>query len=272
MGARMDRACPFGGWPDMQWEDHAIVLGGRRFGESGLILDALTAARGRRAGLVYGGASRRKRPQLEAGNTLAHAWTGRLEDQLGRFDVAEALSERASHYLDEAEALAAVASICALLRDALEEGDEAGSALYPPTTVLLDALDKPDIWPAMYIRWEMGVLAALGYGLDLSQCAISGANDGLTHVSPRTGRAVRGSEAEDYLDRLLPLPAFCLDIKAPATPVDIGAGFMLTGHFVERRIYAPVNRPPADARDRLLTRLERAGLAEFRDLRDGGAG
>ncbi|MEM9669735.1 MAG: DNA repair protein RecO [Pseudomonadota bacterium] len=249
----------------VNWTDTALILGGRRFGEGGLILDVLTATRGRRAGLVYGGASRRRRGQLEAGNTVEVAWSGRLEEQLGRFDVAEAITERAADHLDHPQALAAIGAVTAILRDALEEGDAAGSSMYEATLVVLDMLHTDEVWPALYVRWEMGLLAALGFGLDLSKCAVSGENDGLTHVSPRTGRAVRGSEAEDYIDRLFPLPPFLIDASADVTPDALGAGLHLTGHFLERRLYNLINRPPPEARDLLLRRLERAELITLPD-------
>jgi len=239
----------------MNWSDDGIVLGGRRFGEGGLILDVLTRERGRRSGLVYGGASRRKRAQFEAGNTVALSWSGRLDDQLGRFDVAEASRDRASRLLDDPAALAALASITALLRGGLNEGDAAGSSLYEATTLLLDELTHPDVWPALYVRWELGLLSALGFGLDLDECAVSGANDGLTHVSPRTGRAVRGSEAEQYVDRLFALPAFLIDSRADIFPGDIAAGLRLTGHFIENRLFASVHRGLPAERERLLGRI-----------------
>lgn len=240
----------------MNWSDDGIVLGGRRFGEGGLILDVLTRERGRRSGLVYGGASRRKRAQFEAGNTVALSWTGRLDDQLGRFDLAEARKERASRLLDDAVALSALASVTALLRAGLNEGDAAGSSLYEATTLLLDQLENPEIWPVLYVRWELGLLSALGFGLDLDVCAISGSNDGLTHVSPRTGRAVRGSEAEDYVDRLLKLPAFLIDARAAIFPEDVAAGLKLTGHFIEGRLFASVHRGLPPERERLAFRLK----------------
>ncbi len=239
----------------MNWSDDGIVLGGRRFGEGGLILDVLTREKGRRSGLVYGGASRRKRAQFEAGNTIALSWTGRLDDQLGRFDVAEARKDRAARLLDDPAALAALASITALLRAGLNEGDAAGSSLYEATTLLLDELAHPEVWPALYVRWELGLLSALGFGLDLDECAVSGANDGLTHVSPRTGRAVRGSEAEQYVDRLFALPAFLIDSRAEIFPGDISAGLRLTGHFIENRLFASVHRGLPAERERLLRRI-----------------
>ncbi|MFN3912132.1 DNA repair protein RecO [Hyphomonas sp.] len=239
----------------MNWSDDGIVLGGRRFGEGGLILDVLTATRGRRSGLVYGGASRKRRGQYDAGNTLALAWSGRLDDQLGRFDVAEARRERASRLLEDAAALSAVSAITAILRASMNEGDAAGSNLYEATSLLLDELGNPDIWPALYVRWELGLLSALGFGLDLEECAISGANDGLTHVSPRTGRAVRGSEAEAYIDRLLAIPDFLLRSGAAVMPGDIAAGLKLTGHFLENRLFAAVHRGVPPERERLVLRL-----------------
>ncbi len=239
----------------MNWSDDGIILGGRRFGEGGLILDVLTRSRGRRSGLVYGGNSRRRRAQYEAGNSVSLSWTGRLEDQLGRFEVAEATKERTSRVLDDARALAAVSAITAILRMSLDEGDVAGSAMFEATELLLDQIEAREIWPALYVRWELGLLSGLGFGLDLDECAISGANDGLTHVSPRTGRAVRGSEAEDYVSRLLRLPSFLISSSAPVGGEDVADGLKLTGYFLETRVFHAMNRAMPPERERLLRRL-----------------
>lgn len=239
----------------MEWHDEALILGGRRFGESGLILDVLTATKGRRSGLVYGGASRKKRAQFEAGNTVQLSWSGRLEEQLGRFTVAEVTTSRAGRYLDRPEALIAVSTVTALLRGAVDEGDTAGSSLFGPSSLLLDALDSWPVWPALYAKWELGLLGALGFGLDLDKCALSGANDGLTHVSPKTGRAVRGSEAENYVERLFPLPAFLIDPSALAMAEDIENALALTGYFLEERLFSAVHKPVPPVRARLLPKL-----------------
>ena len=239
----------------MEWRDQALILGGRRFGESGLILDVLTTQKGRRSGLVYGGASKKKRAQFEAGYTVELSWSGRLEEQLGRFTVAEVITSRAGRYLDRPEALTAINTIAALLRGAVDEGDAAGSALFAPTELLLDALETWPVWPALYARWELGLLSALGFGLDLEKCALSGSNDGLTHVSPNTGRAVRGSEAEDYVERLFRLPAFLIEPGALAMAEDIEDALQLTGYFLEARLFSSVHKPLPDVRSRLVPKL-----------------
>lgn len=239
----------------MEWHDQALILGGRRFGESGLILDVLTKTRGRRSGLVYGGASRKKRALYEPGNSLQLSWSGRLEEQLGRFNVAEVTVSRPGRYLDRPEALAAITAVTTLLRGAVDEGDTAGSNLYQPTTLLLDALDTWPVWPALYAKWELGLLSSLGFGLDLDKCALSGANDGLTHVSPKTGRAVRGSEAEGYVERLFRLPAFLIDPSALAMAEDIEDALRLTGYFLEERLFSSVHKPLPPERTRLVPKL-----------------
>ena len=169
--------------------------------------------------------------------------------------MAEIVTSRAGRYLDRPEALSAINTITALLRGAVDEGDAAGSALFGPTTLLLDALDSWPVWPALYARWELGLLSALGFGLDLESCALSGANDGLTHVSPKTGRAVRGSEAEGYVDRLFPLPAFLIDPSALAMAEDIKDALQLTGYFLEERLFSSVHKPLPEVRARLVPKL-----------------
>ena len=243
----------------MHWQDQGIVLGGRRFGESGLILDVLTDSKGRRSGLVYGGASRKKRVQFEPGNVLQLSWSGRLEDQLGRFDTAEAETLHAAQHLDNPTSLLAISALAEILRQALDEGDDAGSAVYQPSVIVLEALASETVWPALYARWELGLLAALGFGLDLDQCALSGATTSLTHVSPNTGRAVRAEEAAEYLDRLFPLPAFLRgeDLSAPAD-TDVLDGLNLTGFFLETRLFAALHRGVPPVRKRLVDRLRKS--------------
>ncbi|MGB2179039.1 MAG: DNA repair protein RecO, partial [Hyphomonas sp.] len=146
-------------------------------------------------------------------------------------------------------------AITAILRMSLDEGDVAGSAMFEATEVLLDQIEAREIWPALYVRWELGLLSALGFGLDLDECAISGANDGLTHVSPRTGRAVRGSEAEDYVARLFRLPSFLVMSSAPVGDEDVADGLKLTGYFLEARVFHAMNRAMPPERDRLVKRL-----------------
>jgi DNA repair protein RecO (recombination protein O) len=243
----------------MEWTDAAVVLAARPFGETGALADVLSRGQGRFSGLVHGGASRRMRPLLQPGNRVQARWRARTEDQLGSLAL-EPDDLRAGRLLDDAEALEAVAAVCALASLALPER-EPHPAVYEGLEALLSGLEATELWPALLVKWEAGLLADLGYGMDLTRCALTGARDHLTHVSPKSGRAVNGDspDAAPYRDKLLALPPFLLGAQAGVRPGDVGAGLALTGWFLERRILWPADRRLPEARARLTARLERAG-------------
>jgi len=243
----------------MEWTDASVVLSCRPFGETGALAEVLSATQGRYAGLVHGGASRRMRPLLQPGNRLQARWRARTADQLGSLTV-EADDLRAGRLLDNADALEAASAACALASLALPER-EPHVAVYEGLEALLTGLESTELWPALMVKWEAGLLTDLGYGLDLSRCAVTGVRENLTHVSPKSGRAVAGDSEEvaPYRDKLFALPPFLLGNQAGVREGDVGAGLTLTGHFLERWILWPADRRLPDARQRLIDRLERAG-------------
>ncbi|MBN34288.1 MAG: DNA repair protein RecO [Rhodospirillaceae bacterium] len=239
----------------MDWSDRGIVLSARRHGESAAIVNLLTRDYGRHAGLVRGGAGRRLKGALQPGNVVAAHWRGRLAEHLGSYTV-ELEQSAPSSFLEDANRLACLASACAVSEQALPERHPYAS-LYDGFSALLEALaGDAEHWDAVYVRWELGVLDVLGFGLDLTACAVTGVNDDLVYVSPRTGRAVSASAGEPYRERLLTLPKFLIggDIRGKA---DIRAGLALTGHFLERHLFAGDRSGPPPARERFVARLSR---------------
>jgi DNA repair protein RecO (recombination protein O) len=264
---RTGDGAPAGRYPAamIEWLDDGIVLSARRHGESAAIVSLLTRAHGRHAGLVRGGGGRRARGIYEPGNRVAAGWRARLPEHLGHY-VCELEASRAAALLDDAARLAALAAATSLVDAALPERE--------PHARLFDSLDgligrlcqaaSETTWPAGYVRFELGLLAELGFGLDLGRCAATGVADDLAFVSPKTGRAVSVAAAAPYRDRLLPLPAFLTaaeDDEAAIAGDAIVAGLRLTGFFLDRHVFAqrPANgseRLPA-ARDRLVGLLQR---------------
>ena len=239
----------------MEWRDTGFVLIARRHGESALIVELLTREHGRHAGLVRGGQSPRRRALLQPGNKVAVAWRGRLPEHLGSFDC-ELVEAHAARFLDDPDRLAALTAAASLLLIALPER-EPNVDLYDAFAALLDALDSAQGWPQCYVAWECGLLAALGFGLDLGHCAVTGADDDLAYVSPRTGRAVSRGAGAAYRDKLLPLPDF-LWRDAPARGTDIAAGLALTRYFLLHHLLLPHGRPMPEARERLAERMRRS--------------
>ncbi|MBW8814695.1 MAG: DNA repair protein RecO [Caulobacterales bacterium] len=241
----------------MEFEDDAFVLSARAHGESGAIVELLTAGHGRYAAHVAGGASRRIRPLLQAGARGVVRYRARVEGQLGSASL-EPVGEGPSALFDDPLALAGVAAAASVAAGALPEREPHPGAFFA-FEALSAAFADPDIWPAVFVRYEAGLLQELGFGLDLSRCAATGSVDELIYVSPRTGRAVSRVAGERYKDRLLALPGFLLAAQSRLAPGDVGAGLALTGHFLESFIFGPLNRPLPPARVWLCERLAEAG-------------
>jgi DNA repair protein RecO (recombination protein O) len=242
----------------MHWADEGIVLASRRHGETAAVASVMTRAHGRHAGLVHGGASRRMRPVLQPGSAVAVEWRARLSEHLGNMRI-EPRSAPGAALFDDGDRLAALAAACALTDAALPER-EPHPAVFEGLTLLLGALAEGDpSWPAVYVRWELGLLAELGFGLDLERCAVTGEAKDLTHVSPRSGRSVSGAAAEPYRERLLALPPFLAPNRGrPAANdprADVMQGLALTGYFLQRRVFEAHGAKMPPARARLVERL-----------------
>ncbi|WP_212523728.1 DNA repair protein RecO [Actibacterium sp. MT2.3-13A] len=238
----------------MEWRDQGAVLAVRRHGESAAIVELFTEAHGRHAGVVRGGAGRRMAPLLQPGAQLEVTWRARLEDHLGAYAV-EPLKSRADLMSDRV-ALAGLNAVTALLHFSLPERAP-HPVLYRRTISVLDMLGRSELWPLAYLRWEMALLEELGFGLDLSACAVTGTRDDLAYVSPKSGRAVSAEGAGEWAERLLPLPPEMLGAGDGARE-NVLAGLGITGHFLARWL-APAlgDRPLPEARARLVDMLGR---------------
>ncbi len=246
----------------MEWIDEAIVLSARAHGENAALVTLLTAEHGRHAGMVPGGQGRTARPLLEPGNRVQAKWRARTVDQLGTYTL-ELMGTPGAMWLDEAEIIAIISSVCAVTEASLPERQPL-PGIYAGLATLL-ALEDVDLWAPVYIKWEMSLLQALGYGMDLSACAAGGDADSLAYVSPRTGRAVSRAAGEPYHDKLFALPSFLLGF-GEWEAADILQGLELTGHFLSRHIFAnphsriliPRDGDLPQARQRLLEFYKRA--------------
>ena len=244
----------------MEWEGVGIVLSSAPFGEADAVVTLLTNAHGAHRGLARGARSRRpSRSIWELGNILCVTWTSRVADQLGSFN-AEMLEAPSSELFDAPLQMAILASACAVGAGALWE-----RAPHPRTydglVDLLARLTKGGAGVPALIRWEMTLLGELGYGLDLSRCAVSGQTDELTFVSPRSGCAVSAAVAAPWRDKLLRLPPFLIetDEDSNSTVTDWVDGLKLSGHFLQRDVFGQRHQPIPAARHRLadmVTRLE----------------
>jgi len=241
----------------MEFEDDAFVLTARAHGETGAVVELLTARHGKYAAHVAGGASRKMKAFLQAGAPVVARYRARTSDQLGSAQI-EPVGEGPAALFDDPLALAGLSAAAAVAAGALPEREPHPGA-YLAFEALTGALTHADIWPAVFVRYEAGLLDELGFGLDLSKCAATGSTDDLIYVSPKTGRAVSRAAGEPYKDRLLALPPFLLSAQGGLDAGDVAAGLAITGHFLEANIFNPLNRPLPPARLWLVDRLAEAG-------------
>jgi DNA repair protein RecO (recombination protein O) len=217
----------------------------------------MTPEHGLQAAYIRGARGRRLRPVLVPGNRVEAVLSARTDTQLPQATV-ELTHSRAS-LLAEPLPAAAVDWACALTATALPES-QPYPRLYDALDGLLAAVEAAPSasgWGAAMVRYELLLLAELGFGLDLEQCVVSGDTEELIAVSPRSGRAVSASEAEPYLGKLLPLPPF-IAAGGVGNWAEILDGLALSGHFLMRDIVTDRSSPVGEARVRLVERMRRA--------------
>jgi DNA repair protein RecO (recombination protein O) len=238
----------------VKWSDDAVVLSTRPHGETATIVQLLTRAQGRHAGLVRGGQGSRQRGVYQAGNRVSANWSGRLPEHLGTL-ACELVSSYAARVMDDSDRLSALSAAAAVCEGAMPER-EPHPACFEGLLALLEALEG-EHWAEVYVRWEVALLAELGFGLDLSACAAGGDNDHLAYVSPRSGRAVSLSAGTPYREKLLSLPAFLVG-RGEGGRAAVAEGLALTGFFLERHLFHPHDKPLPPARQRFEHRFAEA--------------
>jgi len=235
----------------------ALILSIRAHGEHGAVVRALTRAHGVQPGYVRGGRSRRVRPILQPANLVLGEWRARTDEQLSSLTV-ELIHSRAPLFAEPLPA--ALLDWATVLTTAALPEAQPFAMLHDALTGLFEAVEAAPAargWASALVRYELLLLAELGFGLDLESCVVTGSADDLAFVSPRSGGAVSRAAAGDHAARLLPLPAF-LRIGGPTDWPDILAGLAITGHFLERNVLVDKRREALTSRTRLIDRLKRA--------------
>jgi DNA repair protein RecO (recombination protein O) len=233
----------------MQWTDEGFVLGVRRHGEANAILELLTREHGRHLGLVRGGAGSRLRPVLQPGNRVNATWRARLDEHLGHY-VVEGLDLSAATLFAASHAVYGVTHLGALCR-LLPERDP-HPRIHAAVEEILGCLIDARLAGPHVVRFELQLLAELGFGLDLERCAATGATDELVYVSPKSGRAVSRQAGEPWQDKLLRLPAFLGEAGPAPSADDLADAFAVTGFFLSRHVLEPRGLGLPDARDNFI--------------------
>ncbi len=237
------------------WQDEGIILSNKPYAELHSVTTILTKSHGRHAGLVLAGQSSKKRSMLQPGSLVDAQWRARLDEQLGTFKL-ELSKNYSALMIDSPLRLCALSSMCSLLESSLPER-EPQPTLWQATTALLQilSLSKNDNELLNFlVNWELGLLQELGFALNLETCGVTGSTQELAYVSPKSGSAISKLAAGVYADRLLVLP-MCLGGHVRVDN-ELAAGIKITGHFLQKNIYSPIDKQLPSARQRLANVVE----------------
>ena len=227
----------------MQWNEEAIVLSSKKFGESNLIVTVFAETRGVFSGLVRGGQSKTKIAIYQPGNIVAATWNARLDEQLGVIN-AETVNAISAHLIQDSLKLQSLMSIAAMLRKTIAER-EPHQRLYRELSKFLIGVLEAEEWISSYINFELALLRDLGFGLDLEKCAVTGRKDNLIYISPASGRAVTAEGAAGYEDKMLKFPdGYCQALE-------------ITEYFLMKNVFYPHNWKLPDERQRLKDLVEK---------------
>jgi DNA repair protein RecO (recombination protein O) len=248
----------------MHWEDEAIILSVRKQGETSALVNLISRDHGRYHGMAKGVTSKRMAGIFMPGNKVHARWSARLADHLGLL-VCDMEKPYAAMIMSDPLKLSCMLSACGLVQEALPERDPQ-PAIFTMLVNLLDSIAKDNHFINGYCLFELSLLEMLGFGLELDSCAITGEKEGLSHVSPRSGRSVKGDSARDYIDRLLPLPGFLINRSLTANNDEIIQALNLTGHFLERHLREQNRKPMPVTREKILRYLK---LRDIEDMFEG---
>lgn len=230
----------------MDWQDDGIILGTRRLGETSVIAELMTRDHGRHQGLVKGGRSARLQPLLQTGNQVSVIWRARLDEHLGLYTM-EPVAFSAARLMESQMALNGMQLLAAHLR--LLPDRDPHPALFDALAAMIAHFDDAHLSAELMARFELRLLEELGFGLDLSECAATGATEDLIYVSPKSGRAVSKEAGRPWADRLLALPAFLEDRPGCGLdPVSAQEAWKLSGYFLDRDVWTPRGIKPPETR------------------------
>jgi len=241
----------------VEWQDQAIVLGQKSFGENKRIISLLTEQHGRVSGLIRQTKTSQLQGITQMGNRVHAHWKGRLEEHLGflSLDLVESFTGRV---MSSSAKLLALSSATFLTHTVFPERHPY-PGVYEAFTQFLESL-KGAMWPETYVHFERSVLDEMGFALKLDACCVSGVVENLCYVSPKTGRAVSKASASPYEDRLLKLPAFLLNSDLSAKDFgDLKDGFHLMSYFFQHPMTEASYKKLMGVRVQLLAALEKMG-------------
>tara|TARA_Y100000817_G_C16820926_1_gene528834 strand:- start:662 stop:1342 length:681 start_codon:yes stop_codon:yes gene_type:complete len=148
----------------MNWEDECYLLSKRKFRENANIINIFTLNRGKVAGIVYGGNSRKIRNYLQISNKLFVLNNTKNENKIGYFKT-ELIKPVSPIYFSNKKKTSALVSLCSLLNILLPDS-QPNKSIYKNFEKFILSLNENN-WIYFYILFEIELIKELGYDTNL---------------------------------------------------------------------------------------------------------
>lgn len=209
----------------MQWVDEGIILAIKPLEEKTAILSVITKSQGLHKGVVT---LTKKMSPLEVGCLVQATWKARLSHHLGMYKI-EVTDSPFARILTMHKRILVLKGITTLLDFALPERHpyENIYLLLKSTCANLHHADSL----YQYALFEYVLVHELGFGFDLSKCALCGYAKDIAFLSPKTGRGACFECGKLHAHKALPFPWGLFD-KDP-TDKKIHQSLEITGFFLQ---------------------------------------
>ncbi len=227
----------------MKFSDHGIIISLKKYGENSLIVKVFSQHHGVYRGFVKSVKSSKDKVNFQIGNLISFEYRARIEENLGQFFAVDLVRSFCAKMMFDKLRLSCATSVFSIIDSVFLERDN-HQMLFDKLQDFLQKLSDENCqkkeFLAEYIRLELKILKTLGYGIDLSSCAVTESEDDLVFVSPKSGRAVSYQAGKPYENKLLKLPNFLIS-TSDHDDEQLIDGLKLSGFFLEKFVFEEKN-------------------------------
>tara|TARA_B100002019_G_scaffold215365_1_gene187971 strand:- start:229 stop:918 length:690 start_codon:yes stop_codon:yes gene_type:complete len=211
----------------MIWDDTGFLLFKNRYNENSLITEVYTKNHGKVSGIIFGGTSKKIKNYLQIGNKLHINYNSKSENRIGYFkiEIQKALSP---YYFDDVQKLSCISSAMNLVK-LLTAESQINQSIYNLLENFYILLND-DNWIQKYIFWELELLKAIGYDLNLIELVDKKLIDNKTQYTSKSS-----------LDKKI-IPNFLVDKTQSSEDLKtLLSGLKLVSDYLDKSILKPNN-------------------------------
>lgn len=222
----------------MKFRDMAIIIDQQKFSENGLIITLFSQNYGLLSAIINNGRKAKISHNCQIANLVEFEYYNKNSDGLGKIIMIESIISYSNILFFSQHLFNLILSSFNIIKNSFQEREVMSDFFNYFIDFIEFLFQKPDKKTAIakYIKLELKILQYLGFGLDLSRCAVSNNND-LAFISPKTGKAVSKEVGEPFMNKLFLLPKFLHCDNSEPQGDEIRYSLTISHHFFSKFIF-----------------------------------